>query len=421
MLEVKRMHHRVRGAIIGTVAALFVPALARAEGDAKAGGTASTPAPASTADGAAIELEGDAAPAASGELATTPSAPSTPSAAKADAPRFTWEPFGFLRLQYRVVRNDPNVEFIGRDDGFELQNARVGVLGALGTKARYVFALEGAVDERSHLNVPNGRLRVGLKDAFADVAIAGSVAVRAGYFETLVDPDLDSDNQRDFVDHAIESRGVRATEGYEAKGLTPGRSLGAALRVAPAATEAGGPKVGFEIAVQNGADEYASDNDNDTPAASASVFARLATQGWLVASARFNRRTVDQLPQQKDEDDLQATLGAKIYAGAVGIGIGAAFVRTMFPTTGGPVENAYGAHAQLLIRIGTDVGFGYRFGILDPSSLFLTDRVMEHTVGAVLAVPAYRMRVQLQVTHVAEQGARALTNDRAQLAAEISL
>ena len=79
-----------------------------------------------------------------------------------------------------------------------------------------------------------------------------------------------------------------------------------------------------------------------------------------------------------------------------------------FPTTGGPVENAYGAHAQLMIRAGSAFSVGYRFGILDPSSLFLTDRVIEHTVGAVLGVPAYRMRLQLQVTHVQEQGARSL-------------
>ncbi|MDB4963703.1 MAG: hypothetical protein JWP01_3702 [Myxococcales bacterium] len=404
------MHHRVRRAVIGTIAALFVPALAHAE--APGSGTAT--------DGA-IELEGEAAPTTHDVVAAPPALPHAPSVVPPVAEKFTWEPFGFLRLQYRIVLNDPNVAFIGRSDGFELQNARVGVLGALGDRVRYVFAIEGAVDERSHVNVPDGRLRVGLKDAFADVALGGSLTVRAGYFETLVDPDLDAENQRDFVDYAIESRGVRSTEGYQASGLTPGRSLGAALRLAPIVTDASGPKVGFEIAVQNGANEYASDNDNDTPAASASVFARLANQGWVVASARFNRRTVDELPQQKDEDDLQATLGAKIFAGPVGIGVGAAFVRTMFPTTGGPVENAYGAHAQLMIKTGTRLAVGYRFGILDPSSLFVTDRVMEHTAGVVLAVPAYRMRVHVQVTHVAEQGARALTNDRAQLAAELAL
>ena len=46
-------------------------------------------------------------------------------------PRFVWQPFGYLRLQYLAVQNDPGVLFVGRDDGFELQNARLGVRGAL--------------------------------------------------------------------------------------------------------------------------------------------------------------------------------------------------------------------------------------------------------------------------------------------------
>jgi hypothetical protein len=67
------------------------------------------------------------------------------------------------------------------------------------------------------------------------------------------------------------------------------------------------------------------------------------------------------------------------------------------------------------------MAFGYRFGILDPSSLIVSDRVMEHTVAGTVGVPRYRMRLQFQVTHVMEQASRALSNTRAQLAAEVSL
>ncbi|HLL20564.1 MAG TPA: hypothetical protein VK427_00450, partial [Kofleriaceae bacterium] len=62
---------------------------------------------------------------------------------------------------------------------------------------------------------------------------------------------------------------------------------------------------------------------------------------------------------------------------------------------------------------------GYRFSYFDPSSLITTDRVMEHTAAVVVGVPAYRMRIQLQATHVVEQ--RELSNSRVQLAAEVSL
>ncbi len=406
------MLHRVRGAVMGTIAVLFAPRVATAQDDAKGAAPDASP-------------DGELASGSEELVAEKPAAVAEETSMTNTEPQFTWKPYGFLRLQYRIVRNDPNVSFVGRDDGFELQNARIGVQGSLGTRVRYNVAIDGAVDERQQINVPEGKLRVGLRDAYADVAVSGDIAVRAGYFETLVDPDLDADIQREFVDRPIESRGVRATEGYQTQGLPPGRSLGAALRLdqGPDPTGTAGPRVGFELALQNGADEYASNNDNDTPAASASLLVRLPKQSWVVASARFNRRTDGELPFRRDEDDIQGSVGAKLNAGPVSVGAGVVFVRTLFPTTNGPVQDAYGAHGQLMVRAGgrLPLAFGYRFGILDPSSLFLTDRVMEHTVGAVLGVPALRMRLQLQVTHVREQGARDLTNDRAQIAAELSL
>lgn len=381
-----------------------------------------------------------AAPAAPASDAKEPSAPSTDAPAPGPAsdtppsvdapiapvpdaaPKFTFEPFGFLRLQYRIVQNDPYVAFVGRDDGFELQNARIGVRGALGAKVRYKLSIDGAVDERAQVNVPDGKLRVGMRDAYADVIVSGSIAVRAGYFETLVDPDLDEDTQRELVDRPLESRGVRPTQGFQTDGLPPGRSLGAALRMEPE-QPASGVKIGFELAIQNGADEFASDNDNDTPAISASALARMPNRTYLVASARWNRRTDGELPLQRDEDDFQGSAGARVALGPVAVGAGGIVQRTQFPTTGGPVRNAFGAHAMVMVTVpgSLPIGLGYRFGILDPSSLIVTDRVMEHSAGAVIAVPSLRLRVQLQLTHAVEQGERDLKNDRAQLAAELSL
>lgn len=351
-----------------------------------------------------------------------------------DKPKFSWEPFGFLRLQYAVVQNDPNVAFVGRDDGFQLQNARVGVRGELWRRARYQISVDGAVDEREQINVPDGKLRVGLRDAFVDVGLGSqdgwsasrSIPIlKAGFFQTWAEPESQvPDTEREFVDRPIESRGIRATEGFQTQGLTPGRSLGAAFRFDPPARPLATVAPGFELAVQNGADEFASNNDNDKPAVSASALGRFGSGGYIVGSVRYNPRTVGALPAQQDETDLQATGGFRILAGPVAVGGGIAFVRTTFPTTAGPVQNAFGGHGQLAVRLGpTRLPFaiGYRFGIFDPSSLIVTDRVMEHTVGAVLGVPRLRMRVQLQLTHVIEQSARTLSNSRAQLAAEVAL
>ena len=336
-----------------------------------------------------------------------------------EKPKFVWEPFAYLRLQYIAVQNDPNVAFVGRDDGFELQNARIGARASLQDRVRVVVAIDGAVDERAQ-NTPQGKLRVGLRDAYADGVIGGDLFVRGGYFQTWVDPQaLVADTTREFIDKPLESRGMRSTEGWYTPGLPPGRSLGAALRLEPLLEN----QLGFELAIQNGADEFSSNNDNDNPALSVAGIFRLVDDGFIVAAARYNPRTVGELPFRQDETDLQGSLGAQVQAGPVSIGVGAIVVRTTFESTNGPAQIAYGGHAQLLVQIPASlpIAVGYRFAILDPSSLIVTDRVMEHTLGAVMGLPALHMRVQLQLVHVMEQPARELSNSRIQAAAEVSL
>jgi hypothetical protein len=337
---------------------------------------------------------------------------------------FAWQPFGYLRMQYITVQNDPQVEFIGRNDGFELQNARIGIRGTLDDRAAFTLSFDGAVDERVP-NAPQGRLRPALRDAHADVLLPGRMFVRGGFFQTWLDPEsLIANTARAFVDQPIESRGMRNTQGWFTPGLPPGRSLGVSLRMNPITPTAEEPvQLGFELAVQNGADEFASNNDNDQPALSVAALVRFGAESWIVAAARYNPRTVGELPFRQDETDLQASIGGQLTAGPIQLGAAGIVQRTTFPSTAGPVENAFGAHAQALFALpaALPLAIGYRFGILDPSSLIVSDRVMEHTVGGVLGVPSLRMRVQLQLTHVQEQAARELANSRAQLAVELAL
>lgn len=412
------------------VALLAFTSVSAIAGAQPAGGDA-TP-PEGSTDAAPVDAPGDvattSAPAAPAPERPLPEADATviePTVPMQDVvggrSKFSWEPFGFVRLQYIFVMNDPNVAFVGRDDGFELQNARIGVRGMYTERVRYAISVDGAVDERAQQNSPDGKLRVGLRDAFADVVLGPSkVFVRGGFFQTWADPQrLVADTLREFVDRPIESRGMRSTEGWYTPGLPPGRSIGMALRLEPVVAN----RLGFEIAAQNGADEFASNNDNDLPALSVAAQFRLADDGFLVAAARWNPRTVGELPFRQDETDVQGSFGAQVNTGPVQLGGAAIVQRTTFGSTGGPAENAYGAHAQIAFKIAakSPVLIGYRFGILDPSSLIVTDRVMEHTVGTTIIVPSLRMRLQTQATHVMEQGERELSNTRVQLAAEVAL
>src|SRR5260221_2439011 len=140
---------------------------------------------------------------------------------------------------------------------------------------------------------------------------------------------------------------------------------------------------------------------------------RLAQRSWALAAVRWNPRTIGDLPFRQDETDIQGTFGLRVAAGPVALEGGLVLQHTIFESTHGPSQDAYGGHGQVMITIPASLPFalGYRFGVLDPSNLIVTDQVMEHTVGAVLGVPSYRMRVQLQLTHVKEQAARDLSND----------
>ncbi|NVB83572.1 MAG: hypothetical protein HOV81_34680, partial [Kofleriaceae bacterium] len=285
---------------------LVSPAIAEAQPEDGGATSDSAAAPAEPAKVTAVEPPADAAP-------KLP--PPDPAKGK---PVFELGLYGFMRLQYIVVQNDPNVAFVGRDDGFELQNARVGVHGKLSDRASFTFSIDGAVDERAQ-NTPQGKLRLGMRDAFADVSL-GTVFVRGGYFQTWVDPQgLVPDIEREFVDKPLESRGMRSTEGWYTPGLPPGRSLGAAVRLEPKTAN----RLGFEIAVQNGADEFASNNDNDKPALSVAAMLSLPNNGFVVAAGRWNPRTVGDLPFRQDETDLQGSVGAQLNTGAISLGGGA--------------------------------------------------------------------------------------------------
>ncbi|HTE53889.1 MAG TPA: porin [Kofleriaceae bacterium] len=362
------------------------------------------------------------APAASPSDRAPPLAQPAPAA---DLPDFALLPFGYIRVQGSVVQDDPNVAFVGRADGIELMNARAGVDGRLGERVGFRLSIDGAVDERDQVNDPNGTLRVALRDAFVDLHVLPRVDLRAGRAEPMFDPEeIVGDTRRQFIERALPSRGVRPTDGWETRSLSPGRSLGVAVRSDPG-PPASGVAIGYEIAAQNGADEFATDNDNDALAVSAGLLVRLPADGFVLVAGRYNPRTEGELPFQQDETDLQGSAGLGIQVGPLSLGGGLMVERTSFEDTGGPAEQSLGAWGQGLVRLplSPDAPFalGYRFGYLEPSDLISTDRIMEHTGGAVWQLPAWHLRALLNATLVVEQAARDLSNNRVEAALEVSL
>src|SRR5262249_57294301 len=90
---------------------------------------------------------------------------------------FRYELFGLLRLKGGFIQDDPNVAFVGRNDGFTLQNARLGLQGSW-ERLFFRFSAEGAVDDREGQNATSGTLQFALKDAFVDVTLADFLTLR---------------------------------------------------------------------------------------------------------------------------------------------------------------------------------------------------------------------------------------------------
>src|SRR5580693_9379503 len=104
------MHPRLRGAVV--LVALMTPGVGSAQPVPASGSDATTP----------TQNEPSQPP-------PPPSPPPPPATTPVEdiIHKLTYEGFGYLRMEYIAVQDDPNVQFIGRDAGFELQNARVGV------------------------------------------------------------------------------------------------------------------------------------------------------------------------------------------------------------------------------------------------------------------------------------------------------
>jgi len=120
---------------------------------------------------------------------------------------------------------------------------------------------------------------------------------------------------------------------------------------------------------------------------------------------------------------MVSAVGTRVFLDPVRFTVQAIFQRTKFNTTGGPKENAVGAHAELVLRIPNLewLEVGYRYAVLDRSDLISADLVQEHTGGINVMVESYHLRLQLNYTHVIEQSGRDLNNDRIEGIVEVQL
>ena len=353
------------------------------------------------------------------------------------------EPFSFVRMIYESVENDDRFDFIGRNDGFILDSARVGFDANIADQVRLFFSLEAASDTLEDTNNPLGEIEVEVVDAFGRWDPYYFFGVQLGQFRAPFSAEeLRLRQDLLFVERAVGIEGVLPGRGFEQPGLAVDRQLGGMISPgrpitlgdlgvdedspwSPLATR-------YYVMVANGNGESQLINDNSDLA----VFSRLEflySDFVQVGGAYFyNERSVGDPPNRFDEDDTGWAADLLLTPWDAEFFFQYARVETDFPTTGTEDRVQEAWHVQVGYLFKTpwfSIKPGYRFATFDPwaegddgSGLDLDAFDLEyHTFGFRLGHLTLPITFFFNYTITDEESPRELDNNRLQLLAQIEI
>lgn len=320
---------------------------------------------------------------------------------------------GYVRMAAEATENDPRSTFVGRNDGFKLFNARLGLLANKGDFMGFI-SMEAAAGDRESFNDPNAVFAVRPRDAFLRYALSDLAHVTVGRFKAPYDiSELENVAYRPFIDQSLESRGVLPTQGFETFGMSQGRQLGVMIHSDHLGLSDHGFDLGYAIALTNGRTMNLLFNDNDRLAAFARLTAFWGKVVQLNVAGFSDSRTVGVLPNLFDETVRGLEVSSVVAIAGLRLEAQLLLQNTTFDTTGLPDVNSIGWHAQWSYELW---GFlvGYRFAWYDPNTRDLenADRIMEHTIGVGYTLEELPVRILVNGTVVVEQEGRRLDNNR---------
>ena len=341
--------------------------------------------------------------------------------------------FGFLRLGYDYTTKDERYDFVGRNNGFVLDSARVGLQG-LNTEYRLLFrvSIEGADNALTAPNTPQGTLAVRLRDAFFRWDPLTFLGVQAGQFkapwqaeELRNIPDLM------FASRAVGVDGVLAGRGFATPGLQLDRQLGVMISPPePLGSKTFGAMYYLMVMNGAGANQFLDDNGRVGIVARGELSWQAKNAGATLGAGVFrNDRTVGTLPNLYNEEDLGLTgdLDVKVFGAEI---FGAVTrVRTAFPTVGTAERVQLAWHAQAAYRFDIRntlfLAPGYRIATFNPwqsggSDGFDNFRLVYHTLGLRAGHAKLPVQAWLNYTITEEQEGRKLSNNRVELMSQVS-
>ncbi|MFZ9887683.1 MAG: hypothetical protein ACO3JL_09285 [Myxococcota bacterium] len=335
-----------------------------------------------------------------------------------------------LRGLYEYIQPDPNVLFVGHNDGFLLDQARLGV--NVGYKGRFLVRL---VADLSTLlpgglhNEPAQPLVAAARDAYVAWTPSPWFFVAVGQqFMPLVYEGQVTRGELNFTSRSIVGDGVRAGRGFETPGLAPGRQVGVVLgaRRAPV----GPVTLDYRLGLTNGNAQNLFGNDNKLPAIIGRVGADYGGLFGIGLAGQYNPRTEGELPNLFTETHSEAAADVRADVFGVELLLQGIYRHISFDDVflNAADPNASDTSLGVVSWIVLDHPFGlptfgckpaYRFSYYDPSASDVDDALMEHTVAVRYDPPtALPLAFFVEGTLLLEQGefsgaaGRALENNR---------
>lgn len=346
---------------------------------------------------------------------------------------------GFVRAGYVAITNDPEeTDFVGLNDGFQLQNARVVFNGDWNEVVQMKVGLEGANGRLQGLNTASGELRTRVRDAWLGYARVPWAQLRVGQFKPFFDAEEKrSSSDLMFASRALEHSGVSGEEGFNERGLALSRDVGVQVLSEPLLVDLDGMSVGgaYMLSVVNGNGDNVLRNDNESVAVVARLEGHLVVEDLVEAQLGvgffLNERTTGQQPDlfSEDRQGLAVDLDLKV-AGAI---VQAQFMQRQTSFVDVDVESdrtSTGYHVAVGYELPWGITPAYRYAFLDPTSdfssldssvqaLFDIDELTYHTVGLTWRAPSAPFMAQINYTLTVENENRALENDRLELLTQV--
>jgi hypothetical protein len=359
---------------------------------------------------------------------------------------------GYVHVAYRWIQQPSNYNLAGKNNGFQLEQARAGINVQYKDSLAIRVSFEGASEDRINQSFPGGTLTARLRDAYITYASPWRF-LRASIGQMVTVWDLDSmrsDAWLPFASRSVAAEGVQPNEGRQLLGMGQDRNLGLALHSGDIALGRRA-SVRYQLFVGNGNGQNQILNSNNKPA----VFGRVEFALWdkagippdqigpmrartdgklpylgLGVAAQYNPRTGGNPPDLVDETDTG--VAADLIAAAFGVDLeaGILYLRTKYETLSStPDLERFGwwAHARYTIpKIPVELTVGYRISSYSPRAHLSTnpatpaDAVIDsaydllyHTFGiGIRPTRTFPLRFEINYTITGESGPLVLDNDR---------